>query len=145
MQPRRVLDVGANTGHFSLCAAQASAEVVAIDSDSGCVGALWRKVESEKLNILPLVVDFSRPTAAQGWRNLECARFLDRAAGAFDAVIMFGILHHLLVSERIPLREILEVAAELTGGWLLIEFIPPQDEMFQILTRGQGPPARGSG
>ena len=97
----------------------------------------WKKVESEKLNILPLVVDFSRPSAAQGWRNRECASFLDRAGGAFDAVIMFGILHHLLVSERIPLKEILEVAKGLTSSWLLIEFVPPQDEMFQILARGR--------
>jgi 2-polyprenyl-3-methyl-5-hydroxy-6-metoxy-1,4-benzoquinol methylase len=137
IQSRRVLDVGANTGHFSVCAAQAKADVVAIDSDAGCVGALWKKVESEKLNILPLVVDFSRPSAAQGWRNRECASFLDRAGGAFDAVIMFGILHHLLVSERIPLKEILEAAEGLTSRWLLIEFVPPQDEMFQILTRGR--------
>src|SRR6185369_537358 len=40
-KPGRVLDVGANTGHFSLRAAQAGAEIVAVDSDPACVGQIW--------------------------------------------------------------------------------------------------------
>jgi SAM-dependent methyltransferase len=136
-KPQRILDVGANTGHFSALAARENTDVVSIDSDAACIGALWQRAQSEGLNILPLVVDFSWPSAGQGWRNGEYKSFLERAAGAFDAVVMFGVLHHLLVAERIPLAAVLEVAARLTHRWLLIEFIPPQDPMFQILARGR--------
>src|SRR5437867_9936137 len=78
-KPKQVLDVGANTGHFSLLAAEAGAQVVAIDSDAACAGALWRQASARNLNILPLVVDLARPTPALGWRNGECASFLQRA------------------------------------------------------------------
>ena len=136
-KPGRVLDVGANTGHFSAQAAKSGAKVVAIDYDLGCIGALWQRTRSENLDILPLVIDLSRPSARCGWRNRECSGFLDRAGRAFDAVLMLAVLHHLLVTERVPLEEVLELAAELTTRWLVIEFVPPQDELFQTLARGR--------
>ena len=136
-QPRHVLDVGANTGHFSVLAARAGAEVVAIDYDLGCIGSLWRQAQAQDLNILPLVVDLSRPSAAKGWRNRECTSFLERATGAFDAVLMLAVLHHLLVTERIPLEEVLDLATELTTSLLVIEFVGPEDEMFQTIARGR--------
>ncbi len=137
IQPARVLDMGANTGHFSALAAEAGAQVVAIDSDAACVGAIWRLARDRKLNILPLVVDIARPSASLGWRNRECPGFLSRATGAFDAVFMLAVLHHLLVAERVPLNEVMELAAELTTDALIIEFVAPEDEMFRRLTRGR--------
>ena len=136
-KPARVLDAGANTGHFSVLAAQAGAEVVAVDLDPICVGASWRRARGQKLNILPLVVDLARPSPALGWRNGECRSFLDRATGTFDGVLMLALMHHLLVTERIPLEEIFRLAAQLTNSLLIIEFIAPEDEMFQRLTRGR--------
>ena len=136
-KPERVLDVGANTGHFSALAARSGAKVVAIDYDLGCIGTLWRRTQSEKVDILPLVIDLSRPSARHGWRNGECSSFLDRAGRSFDAVLMLAVLHHLLVTERVPLEDVLELAAELTTRWLVIEFVSPQDALFKVLARGR--------
>ncbi|MEI7937154.1 MAG: methyltransferase domain-containing protein [Verrucomicrobiota bacterium] len=136
-KPKRVLDIGANTGHFSVQAATNGAEVVAIDLDPTCAGAIWQQASELKLPILPLVVDFSRPSPSLGWRNRECPSFLQRASGAFDAVLMLALVHHLLVTERIPLGEILELAAKLTTSLLIVEFIPPEDAMFRELARGR--------
>jgi SAM-dependent methyltransferase len=136
-KPARVLDAGANTGHFSALAARTDAEVVAVDSDAACVGQIWNRAREEKLNILPLVVNLARPSPALGWRNAECASFLERATGNFDCVLMLALIHHLLVTERVPLAEILRLAADLTTSWLVIEFVEPQDEMFRRLTRGR--------
>ena len=136
-KPARVLDVGANTGHFSALAAKAGAQVVALDIDPACVGAIWRQAHAQNLDILPLVMDLARPSPALGWRNSECPSFLDRAVGAFDGVLMLAVLHHLLVTERIPLGEILRLASELTTSLLVIEFVAPEDEMFRQLTRGR--------
>jgi SAM-dependent methyltransferase len=136
-KPARVLDVGANTGHFSSLAAKSGARVVAIDYDPACIGALWQRARSEALGILPLVVDLSRPSAANGWRNRECASFLNRAESTFDAVLMLAVLHHLLVTERVPLEEVLELAATMTTHWLVIEFVSPEDELFKTLARGR--------
>jgi SAM-dependent methyltransferase len=136
-KPARVLDAGANTGHFSALAAQAGAEVVAVDLDAACAGAIWRRAREQKLNLLPLVVNLARPSPALGWRNGECPSFLDRATGAFDGVLMLALIHHLLVTERIPLEEILRLAYDVTNSLLVIEFVEPDDDMFRRLTRGR--------
>jgi len=135
--PRRVLDVGSNTGHFSLMSAGAGAHVVAIDSDPVVAGKLWRAARAQGADVLPLVVNLARPTPGSGWHNTERASFLDRCAGAFDAVLMLAVLHHLLVTDRIPLDHILDLTAELTTSLAVVEFIEPSDPMFQRLTRGR--------
>ena len=135
--PRSVLDVGCNTGHFSWLAARTGARVVAIDRDEAVIGALWRSASQASLGILPLVVDIGRPPGACGWRNNECAAFLDRARGSFDCVLMLALMHHLLVNERVPLAAILQLAAELTTRWAILEYIDPKDANFQHIARGR--------
>jgi 2-polyprenyl-3-methyl-5-hydroxy-6-metoxy-1,4-benzoquinol methylase len=136
-QPRRILDVGANTGHFSALAARAGASVVAVDSDPVVAGEIWSNAKSEKLDILPLVVNLARPTPPTGWRNRECPGFLERARGGFDAVFLLAVIHHMLVTERIPLAEILALAAELSTNLVVAEYVDPQDSMFRRLVRGR--------
>ena len=135
--PKTVLDVGANEGRFSMLAAERGAAVVAIDSDPVVAGKTWREARKRNLNVLPLVVDLTRPTPALGWENQECDSFLARARGQFDLVLMLAVVHHMLVTERVPLREILRLAADLTRDYLVIEFVAPQDPMFQSLVRGR--------
>jgi hypothetical protein len=135
--PRTVLDIGCNTGHFSALAARGGAKVVALDYDPVVLGEVWRAAREHKLNILPLAVNITRPSPGTGWRNEECASFLERASGKFDAVLMLAVIHHMLVTERVPLPEILELAAELTTNLLIIEFVSPEDSMFRRLTRGR--------
>jgi SAM-dependent methyltransferase len=134
---RSVLDVGCNTGHFSAIAARNGAKVVGVDYDPVVLGEVWRAARKEKLDILPLVVNLTRPSPGTGWRNRECSSFLDRATGKFDGVLMLAVIHHMLVTERVPLADIIDLAAELTTGMLVIEFIAPDDSMFKRLTRGR--------
>lgn len=135
--PKRVLDVGCNTGHFSAIAARTGASVVSIDYDAVVLGNLWRRARAEKLNILPLVVNLSQPTPGTGWRNREWPSFLERARGRFDAVMMLAVIHHLLVTDRVPLDDAIRMAAELTRDLLIIEFVSPEDAMFQRIVRGR--------
>jgi SAM-dependent methyltransferase len=135
--PRMVLDAGCNTGHFSAIAASSGASVVAIDADPAVVGRTWRRARAEGLDILPLVVNLARPSPSIGWRNNEYPSFLARATGAFDCILMLAVIHHLLATERIPLQDILKLAAEITTDTALIEFVSPDDPMFRRLSRGR--------
>jgi SAM-dependent methyltransferase len=134
---RRVLDVGCNAGHFSLLCARAGAEVVGIDADAAAVGMAWKRAWEENLPVLPLVVNIADPTPARGWRNGECLAFLDRAQGAFDGVVMLALLHHLLITERIPLERLVALLADLAMKFALVEYVGPADEMFRKLLRGR--------
>jgi hypothetical protein len=111
--------------------------VVAIDSDPVVAGALWRRAAHGQHDILPLVMDLTRPTPATGWRNQECESFLDRARHGFDMVMMLAVVHHMLVTERVPLDDLLALAGELTREHILIEFVAPPDPMFQRIVRGR--------
>ena len=44
---------------------------------------------------------------------------------------MLAVIHHMLVTERVPLADIIDLAAELTTNMLVIEFVAPDDSMFQ--------------
>jgi SAM-dependent methyltransferase len=133
----RVLDVGCNTGHFSALATRTGASVVAIDYDPVVVGQVWRGARAESLDILPLVVNLARPTPSTGWLNGECPSFIERARGSFEVVLMLAVIHHMLVTERIPLPQILGLAAELTTRLLVLEYVPPDDPMFRRIARGR--------
>jgi len=141
--PKRVLDVGCNTGHFSRIAARGGASVVSIDYDPVVLGDVWRRARAEKLDIQPLAVNLARPTPSAGWRNREWPSFLKRAQGTFDGVLMLAVVHHLLVTERVPLPEIVNLAAELTNNLLVVEFVSPEDAMFQRIVRGREELHRG--
>jgi len=137
-RPAKVLDIGCNTGVFSMLAAEQGASVVSVDYDPVVIGNLWRVAQEKQANVLPLVVNLGRPSPALGWSNGECRSFLDRATGAFDAIFMLALIHHLLVSERVPLPQIFEMARRLTKKWLIVEYVGPSDSMFVRLTRGRG-------
>jgi SAM-dependent methyltransferase len=129
--PASVLDIGCNTGHFSVVAARNGVSVVAIDSDARVIGQLWNEAKARKARILPLAVNIAQPSPAIGWRNLEAPSFLDRAGEGFDAVLMLAVIHHLLVTDRIPLHDILDLVAELTRTIAVVEFVSADDPMFR--------------
>jgi len=137
IRPGSVLDVGCNTGLFSFLAAKTGSKVVAIDHDEAVIDRVYHQAKHEKLDVLPLVLNLSRPTPRLGWRYAENPSFLDRAIGRFDAVLMLAVVHHMLVQERIPLNEIFRLAADLTKDALVVEFVPPNDKMFRSLARGR--------
>lgn len=136
-RPSHVLDVGANTGVYSRIAAETGAIVVAWDTDVRASDINWQTAHRDGLPILPVVADFARPTPAAGWRNHENASLLDRAKGRFDCVLMLGIMHHLLVTDQIPLASILDQVREISTRWAIIEWIPKDDSQFDGLCRGR--------
>ena len=137
VRPARVLDVGANTGTYSLMAAQAGAEVVALDSDTAALETLWRAAAGQRLPVAALVANIARPTPAAGWRNREHLSLLDRLTGKFDLVLMLAVIHHLILREQLPLDHIGGLCAQLTRRWLVLEWVPPSDPMFQGWLRGR--------
>lgn len=135
--PRKVLDIGCNEGAFTIIAAESGASVVAIDYDPVVVGRVWRKARDRGLDILPLVQNLSTPSPALGWRLGEFPSFLDRARGHFDLVHMLAVIHHLLVTDRVPIDEIFDLVAEITTDHLIIEYVGPTDPMFKSIARGR--------
>lgn len=137
LRPASVLDIGANTGTFSLMAAEAGAKVVALDNDTAALEVLFRAAAEQEKPVTAMVANIARPTPAAGWRNREQLSLLDRLRGKFDLLLMLAVIHHLILREQAPLTHIAELAAELTTRWLVVEWVPPSDPMYQEWLRGR--------
>jgi len=136
-QPRHVLDLGSNSGVYSRIAAECGANVVAWDTDLQATEENRGEAQRLRAAIQALIANPARPTPAAGWRNAESLSLLERARGRFDCVMMLGLIHHLLLSEQIPLPEILSLLRELTTSWAIVEWVPASDPRFVDLLRGR--------
>jgi SAM-dependent methyltransferase len=135
--PSHVLDVGCNTGVYSVLAADAGAEVVSIDTDLQTVDRLHANLKESGKNILPLCIDLAHPTPSAGWENRENASFLSRCSGHFDTVMMLAVIHHLLLRSQVPMDRIATLCSNLTTKYLILEWVPPSDTKFKELLRGR--------
>ena len=135
--PATVLDVGANTGEFSAMAAEAGADVVALERDADAAERVAKMSFARRLPIQTIHADLARPTPAVGWENAESSALLARLEGQFELVLMLAVIHHLLLLEQIPLRAVLSLCHRLTTRSLVVEWVPVTDPMFVSLMRGR--------
>jgi 2-polyprenyl-3-methyl-5-hydroxy-6-metoxy-1,4-benzoquinol methylase len=133
--PKTLWDLGANVGIFSRIAAETGAYVISSDIDPAAVEVNYRQVkENNEQNLLPLVLDLTNPSSSIGWQNRERDSFLQR--GPVDAVLALALVHHLAISNNVPLEQVAEFFAG-CGEWLIIEFVPKSDSQVQKLLRNR--------
>jgi SAM-dependent methyltransferase len=136
---RTVLDLGCNAGEFSVLAAETVEAVVAADSDHAALMRLHARTRADGARITPLQLNIARPTPALGWGNREVRSFLERAADRFDCVLMLGLMHHLLVSERATLPMLVDLLAQLGPKRVIVEWVDPSDPKFKQLAGVNAP------
>jgi len=134
LAPKRVADMGANDGHFSLIAAGSGALAVAVDSDEAVLDDLYRRTAGAGLAIV--LSDVSNPSPAQGWAGEERASLIDRIRP--DLVVAYGVIHHLIYGASIPPREVVRWLSSF-GCPVLLEFVSPDDEMVARLVGNKLP------
>jgi len=131
VQPVIVWDLGANNGEFSRLASNRGINTVAFDIDPSAVEKNYLAVKTSGENaILPLVQDLTNPSPAIGWENREREQLESR--GPADLVLALALIHHLAISNNVPLERLAESFARL-GRWLAIEFVPKEDSQVQRL------------
>ncbi|HVQ43912.1 MAG TPA: class I SAM-dependent methyltransferase [Candidatus Saccharimonadia bacterium] len=131
VRPQTVWDLGANTGQFSRLAGDRGIHTVSFDIDPVAVEANYRLVRDRREpNILPLLLDLTNPSPAIGWANAERSSLAQR--GRADLVMALALVHHLAISNNLPLASIAAYFAAL-GRHLVVEFIPKSDSKVQIL------------
>lgn len=135
--PKRVLDIGANTGEYSALAVECGATVVALERDQASADRLYVASRERDLAIQTIHCDLARPSPPAGWENEETSGLLPRLEGRFDMVMMLAVIHHLILMEQIPLGNILALMARLTTQFLIVEWVPASDPMYQSLMRGR--------
>jgi ribosomal protein L11 methylase PrmA len=135
-RPRKLAwDLGCNDGAFARTLAGHARTVVAMDADHATVDRLYRALGEEgQRGVLPLVIDLCNPSPECGWRSRERGSLLRR--GRPDLTLCLALVHHLAITNNVPLGEIVAWLAEL-GSPLVVEFPMPDDPMVQRLLAGK--------
>lgn len=124
-------DLGANTGRFSRLIAGPDRYVIAHDIDELAVERSYREARRIGTDaVLPLVLDIANPSPAIGWALDERSSALDRIAGG--TVIALALVHHLAISNNVPLPHLAALLARLAKT-LIIEFVPKEDSQVRRL------------
>ena len=122
---KKVIDLGANDGFFSLLLKEKAHNIIAVDFDSNCVNELYKKIRKENvLNIVPIVATLNSPSPAIGWANAERTSLTTRLDA--DLVLALALVHHLAISKNVPLPKIADWFSKM-GTYLIIEFVPKSD------------------
>lgn len=131
IKPERVWDLGANTGEFTMVAAQKGVACIAFDIDPVAVEAGYRFIKkNNETRILPLILDLTNPSPGIGWANRERMSLSQRQLP--DAVLALALIHHLAISNNLPLGEIARFLGSIAPN-LVIEFVPKSDTQVQKL------------
>ncbi|MGA2670029.1 MAG: SAM-dependent methyltransferase [Dehalococcoidia bacterium] len=131
VRPATVWDLGANVGIFSRLASDRGIPTVSFDVDPAAVEKNYLDcVARGDTNILPLVIDLTNPSPAIGWENKERMSLKER--GPADAVLALALVHHLAISNNVPLSRIAGFLSDISH-WLIIEFVPKTDSQVQRL------------
>lgn len=123
-------DLGANDGTFSGLAADLGIDTLAFDIDPVAVEKNYLRLKKTDSKMTPLLMDLTNPSAGLGWANNERDTLLAR--GKTDCVMALALIHHLSISNNVPLDMLAEYFASL-GNHLIIEFVPKGDSKVDIL------------
>ncbi len=128
--PQSIWDMGANDGMFSRLAG-GDRPTISFDLDPVAVEKNFARCQTDSdPNVLPLVLDLSNPSPGLGWAGRERMSLMDR--GEADLVLALALVHHLAISNNVPLEEVARFFAGI-GKTLIIEFVPKSDSQVQRL------------
>ncbi len=129
VKPKILVDLGCNTGNYSVSALSSGAEyVVGFDFDQQAVDLGFSRAQKLNLPFLSLYFDASNPSPDQGWMQTERQGFDSRTK--VDALIALAFEHHLAIAQNIPLKQVVEWLINIAPQGI-IEFVPKSDPTVQ--------------
>lgn len=123
-------DLGANDGRYSRLALKHSSHVVAFDIDAVAVERNYNAVSRSHEAMLPMLLDLTNPSTGIGFAGKERKAIWERQQP--DVVMMLALIHHIAISNNIPLTMIAQWVASLCK-YLIIEFVPKEDSQVKLL------------
>jgi SAM-dependent methyltransferase len=132
--PKRVVDLGANTGKFSEIASQYAETVIAYEYDETCVDYIESQIkEKQKNNLYTVIGDLSETSPNFGLLNKEHISIINRTNS--DLVLALALVHHLALPKMIPFELITDILYNFTSRFSIVEFIERSDRKVQHLLK----------
>lgn len=136
IKPQWLADMGCNTGEFSEIAVLSGAKVISVDHDEECISRLYIRAKSNPVllkKIHPVVFSLGDAIGSSGAGGFEFPSTLDRIGEVTDCVLMLGLLHHLLISESIPMQMLMRIISKITKSYAILELVDPEDVQHRLL------------
>jgi hypothetical protein len=106
-----------------------------MDTDHLAIERFYLELKAEgNTSILPLIGNVANPSPNLGWKGLERKSLPER--GKPDLMLCLALIHHLVISANIPLKEVINWFASI-GTSLVIEFVTKEDPMVKTLLRNK--------
>jgi len=141
VKPKTVIDLGANTGRFSLIAAKEVEQVIALESDYICVDAIENAIDKKVTkNITVLQMDLAETSPNFGALEKEYSSIFQRISNSHlspSLVMALAIIHHLHFCNFLSFAQIAELLAKFNSKYLIVEFVAIQDSKVQLLLKNK--------
>lgn len=121
LRPSTVLVIGSHTGWYCKLAARQGSRVVSFDTDSASVTRLYYEAREQKLPVLPLLMDFSKPTPARGLASHWAIAATERLR--CEMVLALEWLPDLICERHLRFEQIAEGVALFAKRWAMVEFV----------------------
>lgn len=130
LKPSAVMDLGCNTGHYSLIASKTT-QVISCDLDPACVDYIYLQRNN---NIQPVVLNLMTPSPTMGWFLRERKDIFTRLK--VDSFLALALIHHLCISYNVPLDSFVEFLKSIAPQGI-VEWVDKTDPMVQFLLRNR--------
>ncbi len=135
VKPATVIDIGCNTGKYSMLAVKAGARVISMDSSEDCMEFVTQVAETQNLPITPVIGDILCPTPPFGFLSEQFPPMVERFRS--DAVLCLGIMHHLHISGRQSFERIAKLLSQLANKAVIFEYVDSTDGNNQLIDHGR--------
>jgi hypothetical protein len=120
LRPASVLDLSRGAGWTSVVAARSGCKVVSLNSDPSRVTAIYEEAREMDLPILPLIIDFVKPTPSVGYSGHYSIAATERLK--CDMVLALGLANKLARENHFNFDLIAEGLSSFSKRWLVVEF-----------------------
>jgi hypothetical protein len=119
LQPKKLLDVGGNSGYLSRSLSERLPETsfLTLDIDRGALEVGIERTQGERAEFSFGLFDLSNPIESPNLLPLA-ERF---RAGV---VVCLALTHHILLQDHLPLEKLVARLRDLTSDYVLVEFMP---------------------
>lgn len=131
IRPECLLDVGCNTGEFSLLAlGQGAGYAIGLESDHSTLSLAYTAGKAKQARFIPIHQNMLHPSSSAGWAGQECEGLRQRLHA--DFILALAVVHHLSISGNIPFARVISHLLELAPQ-AIIEWVPKTDPMVHAL------------
>ena len=125
---KSILDLGANTGWYSLLGAARGCSVVSTDIDEACLNILFEQSKKNRKIDNVMYLDVVEEICGHDLQG----RMSFGARNNPEIVLILGLLHHLVLGRGITIESAMRWFSSITTEALLVEFVELEDGKIML-------------